>query len=93
MEILNGYGKEYIGQKAYKPKGCPKCFNTGYFGREAVFEIMMIDDTLKNLMFKTSDANKVRAAALTSGMRTLKQDGMAKVIQGITSIREVLRVV
>jgi len=92
IKSLNGSGEEYIGEYAYKPKGCSKCFDTGYSGREAIFEIMMIDDTLKSLVLETSDANQIRDAALGSNMKTLRQDGMSKVLQGITSIDEVLRV-
>ncbi len=92
IKSLNGAGKEYIGEFAYKPKGCPKCFNTGYLGREAIFEIMIIDDVLKSLVLKTSDANQIRDAALRSDMKTLRQDGMSKILKGITSIGEVLRV-
>jgi general secretion pathway protein E len=92
IKALNGTGNEYLGEYAYKPKGCPKCFNTGYSGREAIFEIMVMDDTLKSLVLETSDSNQIRKAALKLNMKTLRQDGMSKVIKGITSIGEVLRV-
>ena len=65
---------------------------TGYLGREAIFEIMLMNEKMKTLVLETSDANRIREAALTSGMHTLRQDGMAKVLKGITSIGEVLRV-
>ncbi len=92
VQAMNGWGEEYIGKKVYKPKGCPKCFNTGYSGREAIFEIMEMNDQLKSLVLSTSDANQIKAAALKNGMNTLRQDGMAKVLKGLTSIGEVLRV-
>ena len=92
IKSLNGAGDKYIGEYAYKPKGCSKCFNTGYSGREAIFEIMVMDDALKSLVLETSDSNQIKDAALKSGMTTLRQDGMSKVLKGITSIREVLRV-
>ncbi len=92
MKILNGIDKEYIGETAYKPKGCTKCFNTGYLGRTVIFEIMIMSDALKSLILETSDSNLIGSTALKSGMTTLRQDGMSKVIDGITSIREVLRV-
>ena len=53
---------------------------------------MPLDNTLKSLVLKTSDANRIRAAALESDPMTLRRDGMAKVLEGITSIEEVLRV-
>jgi general secretion pathway protein E len=92
LKALNGTVKEYIGEYAYRPVGCSKCFNTGYSGREAIFEIILMDDTLKNLILETSDSNQIRKEALKSGMKTLRQDGMSKVLKGITSISEVLRV-
>lgn len=92
VKSLNGRGETMIGKQAFRPKGCPKCFNTGYLGREAIFEIMTMDDKMKTLVLETSDANQIRDRALTTGMITLRQDGMAKVLKGITSIQEVLRV-
>jgi len=92
INALNGAGEKFIGEYVYKPKGCPKCFNTGYSGRQAIFEIMLMDDALKSLVLQTSDANQIKAAALRAGMVTLRRDGMIKVLKGITSIDEVLRV-
>lgn len=92
IRVLNAGGEKYIGKTAFKPVGCSKCFNTGYSGRQAIFEIMIMTDALKSLVLKTSDANQIKAATVKSGMATLRQDGMAKVISGITSIGEVLRV-
>ncbi len=92
IRMLNGVGHAHIGQPAFNPKGCSKCFNTGYLGREAIFEIMLLSDELKSLVIETSDANRIRSAALSAGMATLRQDGMVKVLKGITSIQEVLRV-
>ena len=80
------------GQKVFKPKGCPKCFNTGYLGRKAIMEILPLDEELKSLILETSDANLIKEAAIKKGMKTLRADGLTKVAQGITSLREVLRV-
>ena len=80
------------GQKVFKPKGCPKCFNTGYLGRQAIMEILPLDEELKSMILKTSDANLIKEAAIRKGMKTLRGDGLTKVAQGITSLREVLRV-
>lgn len=89
---LGGNAEALIGSPLFRPKGCPACFHTGYSGRQAIFEILDLDDRLKSLILTTSDAIKIREAALEKGMVTLRQDGMSKVRQGITSIREVLRV-
>ncbi|MBP8828138.1 MAG: type II secretion system ATPase GspE [Desulfobacter sp.] len=80
------------GQKVFRPKGCPKCFNTGYLGRQAIMEIMPLDEELKSLLLETSDANLIKVAAVRKGMKTLRSDGLTKVAKGITSLREVLRV-
>jgi general secretion pathway protein E len=92
INALNGTREEYLGKYVYKPRGCSKCFNTGYSGRQAIFEIMVMDDVLKTLVLETSDSNQIRSAALKTSMKTLRQDGMSKVLKGITSIGEVLRV-
>ena len=66
--------------------------NTGYRGRTAIFEMMIPDDRLKKLMLKTSDSNQILKEAIRSGMVTLLQDGIHKVLGGITTIEEVFRV-
>jgi len=76
----------------YAKKGCPACMNTGYRGRTAIFEIMVMDEEIKKLILKTSDANQINDLAIGRGMRTLLQHGAEKVLQGITTIEEVLRV-
>jgi general secretion pathway protein E len=80
------------GKKIYRGRGCPSCLNTGYRGRSGVFELMFLDDIIKNLILKTSDANAIKHKAVEKGMITLRQDGAQKVLDGITSIEEVFRV-
>ncbi len=78
--------------KIFKHKGCAYCFGTGYTGRQAIFEIMEINDAIKSVILSTSDANQIKKSAVGQGMTTLRQDGISKVLQGITSIEEVVRV-
>ena len=80
------------GCRAFKAKGCSNCFNTGYSGRQAILEIMKIDETLKSMILKTSDSNQIKAIALDHGMQTLRQNGIEKVVKGTTTVAEVLRV-
>ncbi len=80
------------GCRAYKAKGCSSCFNTGYTGRQAILEIMKVDEALKSMILKTSDANQIKAVALDHGMQTLRQNGICKVLKGVTTVAEVLRV-
>lgn len=76
----------------YRRKGCHKCMDTGYHGRTAIFEVMILDDHLKKLILKTSDANQIRKDAIRTGMSTLLSDGKRNILEGITTIEEVFRV-
>ncbi|MCK4619143.1 MAG: type II secretion system ATPase GspE [Desulfobacterales bacterium] len=76
----------------YRASGCEKCFNTGYRGRIGIFEIMVLSGNLKKLILKTYDSNLIKKEALNYNMITLRQDGIQKVLKGISTIEEVLRV-
>jgi general secretion pathway protein E len=76
----------------YKAVGCENCFNTGYRGRLGIFEIMVLTERLKSLILKTFDSNRIKNEAVQQKMRTLRQDGMQKVLNGLTTVEEVLRV-
>jgi general secretion pathway protein E len=76
----------------YRKKGCNLCMQTGFRGRTAIFEILIVDDEIKKLVLKTSDANQINELALKRGMITLQKDGIDKVLAGITTTEEVLRV-
>ena len=76
----------------YKAVGCENCFNTGYRGRLGIFEIMVLTGRLKSLILKTFDSNRIKNEAVQQKMRTLRQDGMQKVLNGLTTVEEVLRV-
>jgi general secretion pathway protein E len=96
LETL-GISKEQIAEKFpnplfYKAQGCEHCFNTGYKGRLGIFEIMVLNDSLKSLLLKTHDSNQIKLMALEHGMITLHHDGIHKVLNGITTMEEVLRV-
>jgi len=76
----------------YRAKGCDNCFQTGYKGRTAISEILVMNDKLKNLILQTHDSNQIKNEALSQNMDTLRVDGIKKVMKGVTSISEVLRV-
>jgi general secretion pathway protein E len=76
----------------YKGKGCEKCTFTGFYGRTGVFELLAVDDEIRKLILRNTDANELRAAARRGGMRTLLEDGISKVMSGVTTMIEVLRV-
>jgi type II secretory ATPase GspE/PulE/Tfp pilus assembly ATPase PilB-like protein len=72
--------------------GCERCFQTGYRGRTGVYELMMINSEIQDLIYKTESAGVIKKVALNAGLQTLRMDGTRKVILGITTIAEVLRV-
>lgn len=76
----------------YKGEGCPSCKDTGYKGRVAIFELMIITENIRDLITQNVSTGKIREAAVKEGMCLLKIDGIKKVCEGITTIDEVLRV-
>ena len=76
----------------YRADGCENCFHTGYKGRTGIFEIMLMDSSLKSLILTTYDSSQIKNAALNLNMVTLRQDGIQKVLSGISTIEEVIRV-
>jgi type IV pilus assembly protein PilB len=77
----------------YRPVGCSNCSKTGYKGRVALHEIMTVGEEVERLTVQRASAASIGEVARAEGMLTLRQDGISKVAQGITSIEEVLRVV
>jgi type IV pilus assembly protein PilB len=77
----------------YRGKGCDACRYTGYSKRIGIFELMTINSEIRDLIVKRAPLSEVRAAARAAGMKSLKEDGLAKVLEGITTIEEVMRVV
>ncbi len=79
--------------KLYRAVGCAACAKTGYAGRVALTEIMPVSERIERLAVERASGGEISAAALEEGMRTLRDDGMAKVADGVTSLEEILRVV
>jgi type II secretory ATPase GspE/PulE/Tfp pilus assembly ATPase PilB-like protein len=76
----------------YEPVGCDECNFTGFKGRIGLHEILVPDEELKDLIIKNAPANEIRKVAMRKGMITLKQDGILKVLQGETTLKQVLAV-
>jgi type II secretory ATPase GspE/PulE/Tfp pilus assembly ATPase PilB-like protein len=76
----------------YKEKGCPGCNGTGYRGRTGVHELMVVDKSIRDLLVGRPSIQAIREAARRGGMRSLQEAGLQKVIAGITSVNEVVRV-
>jgi general secretion pathway protein E len=72
--------------------GCQACLNAGYKGRTAIYELLMIDDQIRQLAIKNADAGTIKRSAVESGMRTLREDGAQKVLAGMTSAAEVMMI-
>ena len=73
----------------YSAKGCKECDGTGYSGRLAVYEMMVTDGPIKRLVQTRALVSDIAAAALANGMRTLKQDGIEKVLAGLTDMAQI----
>ncbi len=80
-------------KKLFRGKGCDSCGHTGYKGRVGVYEVLMINDELRHLIAEGSDTQAIRQAAITSGMKTLKEYCLILLQEGLTSVDEVLRTV
>jgi general secretion pathway protein E/type IV pilus assembly protein PilB len=79
------------GANLLKGKGCPNCNNTGYRGRFGIFEIFVIDDEARKLIYEKVPSSVLRARAREMGMRTLREDGVRKVLAGLTTPDEVIK--
>ncbi|MFQ5585700.1 MAG: ATPase, T2SS/T4P/T4SS family [Thermodesulfobacteriota bacterium] len=80
-------------QRLYRGVGCDKCNDTGYAGRTGIFEVLKVDSRIRNLIVNDAPEHEIRQAALASGMVQIQQDGRRKVIEGITTLEELTRVI
>jgi len=77
--------------KFYRGRGCDECNGTGYRGRAGIFELLEFTDEIRILIQKDAPLEEIRKAAINSGMKTLREDGMDKIKQGITTVEEIVR--
>ncbi len=89
-----GLSTEMVGTNPtfWRGKGCSSCLGTGYQGRIGIYELMLPTEEIRQLILQKTDSNTVKRKAMSLGMRTLREDGARKVLAGITSSAEVLRV-
>ncbi len=83
---------EVDGRTAWRGKGCDRCQGRGYYGRTGIFELLTMTPRIQDLTLKGADSNIIKREAKREGMRTLREDGACKVLQGATTIEEVMRV-
>src|SRR5690606_39626510 len=87
-----GLTREDVPGQVWRAAGCESCNRLGYAGRMGIYEFMTATDAVKRLVMANADAGTVKKAAITEGMTTLRDDGIAKVLAGLTSFDEVMRV-
>ncbi len=96
ISTMNREERDILGIDAELPlyvgKGCEKCAYTGYYGRQGIYELLVVDDAIRPMILKNADASQTREAARARGMKTLMEDGVDKVKAGMTTLSEVLRV-
>ena len=78
--------------ETFAPVGCLECRDTGYLGREGIYEVMLMTESVKEHVDEQTDVAKLRAQAYKEGMRSLRISGAQKVARGITTIEEIMRV-
>jgi type IV pilus assembly protein PilB len=92
-----GFNKESIDSRGeitlYRSVGCPRCSNTGYKGRMGIYEIMLVSEAVERLIVERKSADEIGRVARAEGMTSLRQDGHERVLQGMTSIEEISRVI
>ena len=95
LEQAGFSGGKFADRELFRGAGCSECLHTGYKGRIGIFELMNLTPAMKSLILTTSDAGQIKEQALsslTTGMTTLRQDGLRKVLAGMTTLEEVFRV-
>ena len=79
-------------KSVWRGKGCDDCRGTGYKGRQGVYELLEVDDALREMIMKREGANKIKRYAVEHGMKTLRDDGWDRVRAGVTTAEEVMRI-
>jgi type IV pilus assembly protein PilB len=92
LKLLGFKPEELEGKTVWKGAGCKRCGGTGYRGRVGAFEMMLMNSQIRDLAFNRATATQLRAAARANGMRTLLEDGKLKILRGVTTPEDLLRV-
>ena len=94
-QLLTEMGLERVlppGAKLYRGRGCSACMDIGYRGRSGIYELLPVDDQVRDLLLQNKDAATIKSAAMKKGMRALRDAGLAMALTGQTTVEEVLRV-
>jgi len=92
LKSMGLLGLEEGVRTAFKGMGCPVCSNTGYSGRTAIGEIFIVSDDIRELIYSGASVGTIKEVAIRNGMKTIREDGIRKAIEGITTFGEILRV-
>ena len=92
LKGLGAAAAQFANVQLYRGKGCQNCGQTGYLGRKGIYEIFVITDEVQALIYKQLPSSELRIKARELGMRTLREDGLRKVLSGITTLEEVIGV-
>ena len=76
----------------FRGTGCNQCNETGYRGRTGIYELLVIDDEIRKLILAHASSQEIRERAIQLGMTTLRQDGWRKILEGVTTVEEIIRV-
>ena len=79
-------------KSAFRGKGCNHCNETGYRGRTGIYELLVIDDEIRKMILAHASTQEIRERAIQLGMTTLRQDGWRKIMEGVTTVEEIIRV-
>jgi general secretion pathway protein E len=85
-------GHNVRGRSVYEGRGCLECLQTGFFERLGIFEMLQVNDAIRQMVQRRASTIEIKQAAIAAGMRTLRQDAILKMLDGVTTAREVLRV-
>ncbi len=88
---LGPAGRTLVGRTIHKAVGCDHCMHTGFRGRTSIHEILVVDERMAEIILHGSQAGLIRVKAIEAGMSTLREDGLAKILDGVTTIDEVVR--
>ena len=92
LQLMGSAVQQIAGVQLYSGKGCAACNGTGYSGRMGIYEIFLLDDAVRHMINEQVSASELRAQARRLGMRTLREDGLRKVVAGMTTLEEVFSV-
>jgi type IV pilus assembly protein PilB len=91
--LYEGHPERDAPAELFRPSGCAACAKTGYHGRFALHEVMLVSEEVSGLIADRANSDDIRKSAITEGMITLREAGVANVVRGKTSLEELMRVV